>query len=108
MWTGPAQDSQETGEDWEDAALGDPLSDVACARVELACAAGTAVAEGFTRQYLAITGAPDDRLPLWDLFVSTAALQYMDEWGLEPPVLAARRAATTHWQARALAALGLI
>ena len=93
--------------DWEDAALGDPLSDVACARVELACAAGATVADGFTRRYRAITGAPEGRLPLWDLFVSTAALQYMDQWGLEPAALAARRAATTEWQARALAALGL-
>jgi aminoglycoside phosphotransferase (APT) family kinase protein len=93
--------------DWEDAAVGDPLSDLACARVELACVAGARVAERFTRHYLAITGADDARLALWDLFVSTAALQFMDEWGLEPAALAARRAATAQWQTRALAALDL-
>jgi aminoglycoside phosphotransferase (APT) family kinase protein len=93
--------------DWEDAGIGDPLSDLACARVELACAAGTAVAEGFSARYLALTGTDTRRLPLWDLFVSTAALQYMDQWGLTPEALAARRVATTAWQTRALTALDL-
>jgi len=93
--------------DWEDAAKGDPLSDVACARVELCCARDTGLAERFTDAYTRLTTTDRARLPWWDLFVSTAALQYMDSWGLAPEVLAARRTATSAWQARALRVLGI-
>jgi aminoglycoside phosphotransferase (APT) family kinase protein len=91
--------------DWEDAAIGDPLSDLACARVELACSAGPALAEKFTREYCRLTGCDLGRLPIWDLYVATAALQYMDHWGLEPRALLERRATTAAWQADALARL---
>ena len=93
--------------DWEDAGLGDPLTDVACARVELCCARGEAMAERFAATYARIAAIDADRLPWWDLFVSTAALQFMDDWGLAPEVLAARKAATTAFQANALARLGI-
>lgn len=92
--------------DWEDAAIGDPLSDLACARVELACAAGERVASAFTDAYLRRTGMEPDFLPVWDLYVSTAALSSMAEWGLAPDVLATRRAVTLAFQAAALRALG--
>lgn len=92
--------------DWEDAAIGDPLSDVACARVELACAAGPAEAAQFTGTYFELTGLSRRRLPVWDLYVTTAALTYMDQWGLQPDALAARKAVTQVAQARALAELG--
>jgi aminoglycoside phosphotransferase (APT) family kinase protein len=56
--------------DWEDAAVGDPLSDIACCRVELACAYGEAAMEAFTRHYLrARDGAvAPERLALWELY----------------------------------------
>ncbi|HYI01996.1 aminoglycoside phosphotransferase family protein [Hyalangium sp.] len=38
--------------DWEDAAVGDPLSDLACSRVELMCAYGEAAMEAFTAHFL--------------------------------------------------------
>lgn len=87
--------------DWEDAALGDPLLDLAGARVELACAEGEAMAQRFTADYVAATGCDITRLPYWDLAVSTAALCFMDGWGLAPDALAARKAATTAWRKRA-------
>jgi aminoglycoside phosphotransferase (APT) family kinase protein len=93
--------------DWEDAALGDPLSDLACARVELARMTDDATAERFTRAYGRRCTIDADRLCWWDVFVSTAALQYMDGWGLAPDILASRRATASAWQARALLALGL-
>jgi len=92
--------------DWEDAALGDPLSDLACARLELACAAGQVAADALTAAYLGLASCPPERLPLWDLYVATAADRYMDGWGLAPEALAARRATTRAWQARALRDLG--
>jgi hypothetical protein len=38
--------------DWEDAAYGDPLVDLACARLELTCAYGSDASERFTAHYL--------------------------------------------------------
>ncbi|HSG87786.1 MAG TPA: aminoglycoside phosphotransferase family protein [Pseudomonadales bacterium] len=92
--------------DWEDAALGDPLSDLACARVELCCALDARCADAFTAAYRRQAGIDDDhRLALWDLYVSSAALAYMDGWGLSPEALSARRAATQAFQERAVGVL---
>lgn len=91
--------------DWEDAALGDPLVDVACARVELACAAGDAMAEAFSGAYFELTRRDNARLPVWELYVATAALHYMDGWGLAPEALAARKAKTQACAAAAMRAL---
>lgn len=91
--------------DWEDAAVGDPLSDVACARAELEVAAGRQAAATFTERYLAATGRDAQRLVWWDVYVSTTALDSMDLWGLPAEVLEARRGATLAFRDRALAAL---
>lgn len=81
--------------DWEDAAIGDPLADLATARVELTVAWGSAAVDGFTAAYGARRPAWDvRRLAVWELYVSAAALTFMDRWGLPPDVLAARRTAT--------------
>jgi aminoglycoside phosphotransferase (APT) family kinase protein len=93
--------------DWEDAAVGDPLSDLACARVELACAAGEAAARELTECYLRSTARDCALLPVWDLYVSTAALTSMDQWGLPPEVLAHRRMITEDFQRRARDELGV-
>lgn len=88
--------------DWEDAALGDPLSDVACARAELAVASGQASCSAFTEHYFETTKRDATRLPLWDLYVAVTALEAMDQWSLAPQVLAHRRAATETFRDRAL------
>jgi aminoglycoside phosphotransferase (APT) family kinase protein len=93
--------------DWEDAAIGDPLSDLACARAELACAAGEAVVRRFTDAYSSQTGLDANRLAIWDLYVSTAALMSMDHWGLPPDKLAARRSATEAFRDQAARLVGL-
>jgi len=48
--------------DWEDAAIGDPVSDVACCR-----------------------------LALWQVYVAAAAQRFMGEWGLDPTLEAHMR-----------------
>lgn len=80
--------------DWEDAALGDAASDVACCRVELACAYDANAAETFTARYLAKSSIDDDRLAAWDIYVSQAALASMAQWGLPADVEARRRERT--------------
>jgi aminoglycoside phosphotransferase (APT) family kinase protein len=70
--------------DWEDAALGDPHADLAGARLELALAHDEAAAESFTRAYAARRPLDPGRLPLWELYVSSAMLHFLGGWGLPP------------------------
>ena len=85
--------------DWEDACFGDPLADLATARVELLCRYDDDAMEQFTNRYLAmhrdtIGALPLDWLCLWELYVSAAALAAMGDWGLEPAEEAQRRQRT--------------
>lgn len=81
--------------DWEDAARGDPLVDLACARVEIACAYGATATEQFTARYFDAGRRLDDHdLPLWDMYVSSTALASMHRWGLSTADEATRRATT--------------
>jgi aminoglycoside phosphotransferase (APT) family kinase protein len=77
--------------DWEDAALGDPLSDVACCRLELRYKHGPDAAERFTEQYASRARMAVDELPVWNAYVAAAALTSMGQWGLEPTLLAHMR-----------------
>ncbi len=92
--------------DWEDACVGDPLADLATARVELLCQYGAHAMERFTDSYLesmTSAGSPVavDDLPIWELYVSAAALASMHTWGLDPADESRRRAATTTFFDRA-------
>jgi aminoglycoside phosphotransferase (APT) family kinase protein len=82
--------------DWEDASLGDPLADLATARVELLSQYGQGAMARFTAAYLSMhedTIGPLllDALPVWELYVSAAALASMSQWGLDPADEAHRR-----------------
>jgi aminoglycoside phosphotransferase (APT) family kinase protein len=97
--------------DWEDAALGDPLADLATARVELLCRFGEEAMERFTTCYVEqhrelIGPLPLTALPVWELYVSAAALDSMGAWGLDPDDEARRRRDTECFFAVALAQLG--
>lgn len=85
--------------DWEDVRIGDPLADLACARVELRCAFGEHAQDDFTSRYLGARAIRVDipaldALPLWDAYVSAAALSSMHLWGLDVADERARRATT--------------
>lgn len=70
--------------DWEDATLGDPMSDLACCRVELLCQYGPEAMDAFTDYYLGYNGPDISDLGLWEIYVSAAALATMPYWGLSP------------------------
>ncbi|HEV2653324.1 MAG TPA: phosphotransferase, partial [Ktedonobacteraceae bacterium] len=53
--------------DWEDAALGDPLADVANSRLEILWAFGGDAMQRFTQQYQSVTTIDFTHLPYWDL-----------------------------------------
>lgn len=66
--------------DWEDAHFGDPLSDVAISRAELAIFFGVSAMERFTEKYQSIHPLDLANLPYWDLY---AVLRYpfnIPEW----------------------------
>lgn len=77
--------------DWEDAALGDPLSDVACSRVELRYKFGKAGMQRFIQAYARHAVVDRERLALWQVYVAAAAQRFMGEWGLAPALEAHMR-----------------
>lgn len=77
--------------DWEDAAVGDPLSDVACCVLELRYKFGQESMQRFTEAYAKHRVIDLDRLALWQVYVAAAAQQFMAEWGLDPELEAHMR-----------------
>ena len=70
--------------DWEDAAVGDPLADLANTRLELLWALGSEAMEDFTRRYRAVAPAVDCAdLPDWDRWAGLRAEPGIAEWGLD-------------------------
>ena len=69
--------------DWEDAALGDPLADVANSRLEILWAFGIDSMHSFTQQYQSITAIDFTNLPYWDLCAALRPIAYIAEWGLD-------------------------
>lgn len=68
--------------DWEDSAVGDPTSDIACCYLELRYIHGKPGADHFLEEYGAYATIDPKRLLLWQLHVSSAAQKYMGKWGL--------------------------
>jgi aminoglycoside phosphotransferase (APT) family kinase protein len=69
--------------DWEDAAIGDPLADVANARLELLWARGHGAMDAFTKRYAARTGVDLAHLPHWDLWADRRLTPRIREWRLD-------------------------
>jgi Ser/Thr protein kinase RdoA (MazF antagonist) len=93
--------------DWEDAAFGDPLADLAIARLEIGWFFGTSAMDMLTDGYLALRPAVDiTTLPLWDLRAALRACEFtMDTWGLPPDRLASVRAAHREFAISAMSQL---
>jgi len=72
--------------DWEDAALGDPLADMAVARLDLHWIFNAVVTHTFTTKYLSQNKIDITELPLWDLY---AALRFVRLAGDDLPGWAA-------------------
>jgi aminoglycoside phosphotransferase (APT) family kinase protein len=66
--------------DWEDAALGDPLADVANSRLEILWAFGIDAMQDFTRQYQSMTTTDFTNLPYWDLYAALRPASNIAEW----------------------------
>jgi len=68
--------------DWEDAALGDPLADVANSRLEILWAFGVDAMQCFTHQYQSMTTIDFTHLPHWDLCAALRRVGQIAQWGL--------------------------
>jgi len=69
--------------DWEDAAFGDPLADVANGRLEILWAFGIEAMQHFTQQYQFLSSIDFTNLPYWDLCAALRAASKLGRWGLD-------------------------
>jgi aminoglycoside phosphotransferase (APT) family kinase protein len=69
--------------DWEDAALGDPLADVANSRLEILWAFGIDAMQSFTHRYQSMTTIDFTHLPYWDLCAALRRVAQLAQWGLD-------------------------
>lgn len=70
--------------DWEDAALGDPLADMANTRLEILWAWGLEAMHAFTTTYQNLNPQMNYRsLPIWDLVAALRPTGKLDSWGLD-------------------------
>jgi aminoglycoside phosphotransferase (APT) family kinase protein len=68
--------------DWEDAAVGDPLADVANSRLEILWAFGMEAMRLFTQRYQALTAVDFTDLPYWDLWAALRPAGRLSEWAV--------------------------
>ncbi|WP_436794467.1 phosphotransferase family protein [Actinospongicola halichondriae] len=66
--------------DWESAAIGDPMADVATTRLDLRWVFGADASDAFTDSYLARTGRSTDTLAIWELVVSLRPAGALSLW----------------------------
>jgi aminoglycoside phosphotransferase (APT) family kinase protein len=69
--------------DWEDAAVGDPLTDIANCRLELLWAFGIEAMRSFTHHYRSNTDIDFTNLPYWDLYAALRRISQIAGWGLD-------------------------
>jgi len=92
--------------DWEDAAIGDPLADLANSRLEILWALGYDAMEEFTRRYRSMSLLLDiTNLPFWDLWAALTPTRNLSTWGLDPPTERRMRAQLQNFLQEALTSL---
>ena len=69
--------------DWESAAIGDPIADVATTRLDLRWIHGEAACDAFTDTYLEVTGRSAGTLPVWELLVSLRPAGALSVWAAD-------------------------
>lgn len=101
--------------DWEEAAIGDPLADIALSRLDIAWAFGDDAAETFTACYREQTRIDWGNLARWELSIALRPMGQLSRWASAyagPPISrpdideASMQAVHQRFVARAVAALG--
>jgi aminoglycoside phosphotransferase (APT) family kinase protein len=91
--------------DWEDARVGDPLSDLGNTRLEILFELGQQAMEDFTRRYHSLTDIDLVNLPYWDLAAALRPCGRLAGWGLDAATESRMRARHGWFVERALASL---
>jgi aminoglycoside phosphotransferase (APT) family kinase protein len=91
--------------DWEDAAIGDPLADVANARLEVLWAFGVDAMHSFTHHYRSMTAINFTNLSYWDLVAAVRQVPRIGTWGLDNATEQAMREGLKVFITQAFAAL---
>lgn len=92
--------------DWEDAAYGDPLADVANARLELLWAFGEDAMRRFTAVYMRQQPAlAYTHLPYYDLYAALRSIRQFESWATDAAAAMRLRARHQAFVAQALAAV---
>lgn len=91
--------------DWEDVAFGDPLADLANARLELLFFYGPDATHDFTRHYLAEAAIDVTNLPYWDLCVALRPIAPFNKMFPDEATATTMRARHTSFVERALEAI---
>ncbi len=73
--------------DWEESRIGDPLVDLAIARLEMLWTFGLEAMHAFTRQYATLSSFDLDELPYWDLDAALRPVFNLGEWAAGWPEL---------------------
>ena len=73
--------------DWEDAAVGNPLTDFAISRLDILWIFGRDAMHEFTRHYQAVATLDFTQLPYWDLSAALRPAGRIAEWAAGWPVL---------------------
>jgi aminoglycoside phosphotransferase (APT) family kinase protein len=69
--------------DWEDAAVGDPLADLANSRLEILWSHGPDAMNDYTERYRSLATADFANLPYWDLCAALRPCAKIAGWGLD-------------------------
>ena len=69
--------------DWEDAAIGDPLADLANSRLEILWAFSLDTMRRFTEEYTAVMPIDFTNLPYWDLCAALRPAGRLSEWATD-------------------------
>jgi aminoglycoside phosphotransferase (APT) family kinase protein len=92
--------------DWEDAGIGDPLTDLANGRLEIAMFHGQDAMREFTGRYRSLMPSADyTNLPCWDLCAALHPAGQMESWGFDAATLARLRDGHRAFVVQALDAL---
>ncbi len=91
--------------DWEDAAIGDPLDDLAIARLDLLWTFGLDAMQRFTDAYRALSAIDFTDLPYWDLYAALRPAGRIAQWAANAEREAVMRDGHRLFVAQAFAAL---
>jgi aminoglycoside phosphotransferase (APT) family kinase protein len=93
--------------DWEDAALGDPLADLANSRLEILWAFGSDAMRRFTEAYQSLMPIDYSHLAYWDLYAALQPASKLAAWGLDATTEGRMRAGHSLFVCQALEKLAV-